>query len=101
MLGHDAQGEAGLSKKLGRADDSDKEAFSGEGLGALDAGLGFLELIVLDVVVESSVGDAVTIVLVRGFRWCLLRCWIIRGREGMWRLVKRRVVLFMYGHCCG
>ena len=64
VLGHDAQGETGLSEELGGADDGDEEAFAGEGLGAFDVGLEGLELVTLGVVVVGVVVDAVLMVLV-------------------------------------
>jgi hypothetical protein len=79
MLGHDAEGKAGLSEELGGADDRDEEGFAGEGLGAFDLGVKRLDLMTFGVTVGGLVGQAVFIVLIRGFGGCLPQCRMIRG----------------------
>ena len=97
VLGHDTQGETGLSEELRGADDGDKEDFAGEGLGTFDAGF----RVALEAAVVDMVVDAVVMVLVWGFRGCLPGCRMVRGRVAMWPLAKRRVVFFSWRHCCG
>lgn len=99
MLGHDAEGQPGLSEELGGAENDEEYEFASERLRAFEAGLDSLELIVRKIVVDVAadasmaiVGSAGSVVL-QGIEGSVPGCRKVRWHVDRWLVVSRRDVI--------